>query len=312
MRGGGWAGLAERGSFWALAVARGFYSLCGRRATRALLWPIAAYFTLTAPRARRASLEYLAALYAHPGGERALGHPPRSRDALHHLHEFAVNLFDRMVVWGETLDQVHFEHAGSEHLFRLAREKRGGILLGSHLGSFDMMRLLAGHHGLVVNVLMFTRHAERITRFFQRLSPDSQVRVIQLEPGSIRTAFEVRACLERGEFVGILGDRPEPGPSARLASVPFLGRPAPFPLRPVLLAATLGCPLLFAVCVRRGETTYRAVVEPLSEGERVPRGQREERAREWLATYVAELERFCLEAPYQWFNFHPYWGEDPA
>jgi predicted LPLAT superfamily acyltransferase len=304
----GWTGFAERGSLRALRAAQALHRLFGRRLTRAILLPLAAYFALTAGSARRASREYLRTLYESPGGAEALGRPPRARDVLRHFHAFSVNLFDRMVVWGGAVDDVHFEHRGSEHLFRLAREKRGGILLGSHLGSFDMMRLLAGRYGLVVNVLMFTRHAERITAFFQSLDPSSRLRVIQLDPEHMRTAFEIRACLARGEFVGILGDRLPPGPAERTARVPFLGRPAAFSLRPFLLAAALGRPLLFAVCLRRGPDTYEAVVEPIADPAPVPRAAREAVARGWLASYAAHLEACCREEPYQWFNFYPFWA----
>ena len=31
-----------------------------------------------------------------------------------------------------------------------------------------------------------------------------------------------------------------------------------------------------------------------------------------LARYVATLEALCREAPYNWFNFFDFWGEDEA
>jgi len=305
-----WVGLAERGSVGALRLGALAYRLAGPRLMKILLLPVVGYFFVTVPRVRRASRDYLETLYSLPQGREALGHPPGWRDEWRHLKDFTMSLMDRLTVWAGQFQSVDFDHCGSEHLFRLAREGRGGILVGSHLGSFDLMRLLAGRYDVVVNVLMFTDNAERIQVFFERFDPDSRVRVIQMDPSSMRTAFEIRACLERGEFVGILADRPPPRIGHRSASVPFLGRPAEFSLGPFLLAAVLGAPLLFAVCVSQDDSRYLAVVEPLWEGEGVPRGERDKLARELLSAYVARLETYCIRTPFQWFNFYDFWGPE--
>lgn len=306
-----WTAFAERGSRLGIRVMAGIYRVLGRKVCRWMLAPVAAYFAATDRATRRASRDYLATVARLPEGRAALGgEPPGFREVVRHLHEFAVNLFDRMVAWGGGLGAIDFQHTGSEHLFRLAREGRGGILVGSHLGSFDMMRLLAGRYGLTINVLMFTEHAERLNAFFEELDPSSRVRVIRIDPRSLRTAFEVKACLARGEFVGILADRPDQGGRERAHLTRFLGREALFPLRPFLLAALFGAPLLLAVCVRQGESRYFAAVEPLWEERDVKRGERDACARALAEQYVRRLEAWCLEAPFQWFNFYDFW--EPA
>jgi predicted LPLAT superfamily acyltransferase len=131
--------------------------------------------------------------------------------------------------------------------------------------------------------------------------------VIQLDPGSIRSIFEIKACIDRGEFVGILGDRIGPGEHGRVATASFLGCPAPFSLGPFLLAGLLGCPVLLSLCLRTGDARYETVVKPLTQGEVVPRAEREKRARELLEAYARSLEEACCRAPRQWFNFYDFW-----
>jgi predicted LPLAT superfamily acyltransferase len=298
--------MAERGSLGALRFMRWFYRTCGRRATVALLYPVAGYFFLTDRALRAASLGYLEQLWALPEGRAALGSPPGARHVFRHILEFAINILDRMVIWGGEHDQIEIEHQGSENLLRLWRERRGGILLGAHLGSFDMLRLISAQAGVVVNVVMFTRHAVQINAFFERLSPDSKVRVIQLDPGSVRTIFEIKACIERGEFVGILGDRVWQGERTAVAS--FLGRPARFPLGPFLLPGLLDCPMLLSLCLRTGPSSYQALALPFAEGGVVPRAERGKRAEELVQSYARMLEQRCLQAPYQWFNFFDFWA----
>ncbi|HYB12861.1 MAG TPA: lipid A biosynthesis acyltransferase [Myxococcota bacterium] len=300
---GGWATTAERGSMLALRSMQFCYRILGRRLSIALLVPIASYFFLTSGRSRRASRDYLETLWATPEGRTALGQRPRWWHVLRHHFEFSINLLDRMVIWQGDSNPLHIEHEGSEHMFRLAREKRGAILLGAHLGSFDLLRLISAQSGITVNVLMFTAHAEVINRFFEKLNPQSRVHVIPFDPNSVGSIFEIKGCLDRGELVGILGDRLWQRQKGRTVVVNFLGRPVLLPLGPFLLQTLLGCPMLLALCVRTGRDRYRAVAHPFVEAGPVPRAERVKRAQELAQAYAKLLEEYCVQTPYQWFNF---------
>ena len=68
--------------------------------------------------------------------------------------------------------------------------------------------------------------------------------------------------------------------------------------------------MLFALCLCTGPARYETLLRPLGDAARVPRGEREKRARELLAGYVALLESTCTRLPFQWFNFYDFWGDD--
>jgi predicted LPLAT superfamily acyltransferase len=303
-------GMAERGSIRALLLIRWFYRHCGRLASVALLTPIVAYFFLTGRTARRASLDYLRTLWALPRGRAALGEAPGWRQVFRHLHEFAENILDRMIVWSGDAEHIQIDDQATEHLLDLVRERRGGILLGSHIGSYDMLRQLSERTGIVLNVLMFTQHSARINAFFERLYPGLEMRLIHFEPGSVDAAFEIKAAIDRGEFVGILGDRVWESERDRWISVPFLGRRARFPLGAFLLQGALGCPILLTMCIRTGPGRYEAVAQPFAPAGVIPRRERAKRAEELAQRYATALEEWSLRAPYQWFNFFDFWPED--
>lgn len=306
-----WGSMPERGSMLALRFMAGLYRALGRRGCGVVLHGIAFYFTILAGPARRASRLYLATLWATEEGRRALGRPPGFLSVLRHVHEFSINIFDRMVAWSGNLDEIEFRHRGSEVLFDLAGSGQGAFLIGAHQGSFDMMRLLAGKYEMTVNVLMFTKHATRINSLFEQLDPKSRVRVLEIEPNSLKTAFLVRECIARGEFVGILADRIHAGARERPVFVDFLGRPTAFSLSPFVLASVFGCPVVHTQCIRVDDRTYESSAKVLSEG-LDPKLPRRRKAEALLRAYVAEIEKTCYRAPFQWFNFFDYWGNREA
>jgi predicted LPLAT superfamily acyltransferase len=172
-----------------------------------------------------------------------------------------------------------------------------------------MLRVISAKSGLVLNVLMFTRHAVRINAFFEKLQAGRNLRLIRFEPGSLDAAFEMRAAIERGEFVGILGDRVWESELERTARVSFLGREASFPLGPFLLQGVLGCPMLHTICVRTGPGRYTATTKPFAPAGVVPRAERAKHAEQLAHQYAAALEEGCLKTPYQWFNFFDFWRD---
>jgi predicted LPLAT superfamily acyltransferase len=304
-----WVGVAERGSLAALFAIRAFYRLFGRRASVAILTPISAYFFVTGGPIRRASMDYLRTLWGTERGRIALGKPPNWRHVFRHINAFSENILDRMIVWGGDIDQIRIEKHGNERIDELMRQGRGAILLSSHIGSFDMLRVLSAESGMVLNVLMFTRHAVRINAFFERLQANRNLRLIRFEPGSLDAAFEMRAAIERGEFIGILGDRVWESELERTVRVPFLGREAAFPLGPFLLQGVLGCPILYSTCVQSGPGRYRATMREFTPAGVVPRVERAKHAEQLVQKYAAALEEGCFETPFQWFNFFDFWRQ---
>jgi predicted LPLAT superfamily acyltransferase len=302
-----WIAIAERGSLTLLWVLRRWTLTFGRASGAWWLTPIAAYFLVTGRRIRRASRDYFCTLWATPSGRAALGHAPGLRDTYRQIREFSENLFDRMLMWSGEGARFAIDERGREHLHALVREKRGGILLSSHLGSFDMLRVLSARAGIALNILVFLEHAPRINQFFEKLDPTSRTRLIHFDPRSVKATFEIKAAIARGEFVGILGDRVWQSARDRSVSVDFLGRQARFQLGPFLLQAVLGCPMLLTHCVRTGVERYEATTELLTGPGVVPRSERDKHAEELTQRYATALEAAVLRTPHQWYNFFEFW-----
>ncbi len=307
-----WPAVAERGSLLGMRFTVWVYRLIGYRLSAWFILPIVGYFFVTDRQGRRASRRYLERLYAAPGGADALGHRPGVLDGFRHYREFALNVLDRVAFALGQADGFDVVLHGGEHFDALLAARRGAVLVGAHLGNFDALRALAVRAGIVVNVAMFTRHAARINRLLHELNPGSEVRVVHLDPAQTDAALTLRTCVERGEFVAILGDRVGPAGRARVVRVPFLGTEAPFPQGAFVLAGVLGCPILFIVGLRRARAAYDVFADTLADGVPLTPRLRVERVREIVAGYARRLEAFCLRAPYQWFNFYDFWEDEAA
>jgi predicted LPLAT superfamily acyltransferase len=307
----GWEMVPERGAVLGMRFVAWFFRHFGKRATASLLVPIAAYFWATDRQGRRASNRYLERVLARAEGRRALQAPPCRRPSLTHYYQGALSVLDRaaFALGAGAHTEIRFE--GRHHFTRLQEAKRGAILLGAHLGSFDALRVLANQGGLIVNMVMYHEHAPMIRAVLKQLDPVLDERLILLGPDVVRTALAIKTRLTRGEFVGILADRVAPGDASRVSTVNFLGAPARFPQGPFLLAHRLKCPVLFMVALRVGHSVYEAFAEPLWDGTRAE-GDESDGPDHLLRAYVRRLETYCRRAPYQWFNFYDFWDDDAA
>ena len=292
-----WFQQAERGSPLALRIILWVALNMGRRASRALLYPITAYFLLFAPQSRHHSRNYL---------RRVLEREPRLADLARHLHSFAAVILDRVFLLAgqdACLDiRVHNREAFLEHV----DSGRGAILLGAHLGSFEALRALAvGKYDFPVRVLMYNDHNQSITQFLEALNPEVAASVIPL--GRTETLIQARECLDRGELIATLGDRV--AESDKMVACNFLGDTALFPQGPLLLAAVLKVPVILCFGLYRGGNRYDIFFEPFAETIDAPRGQRDQVLAQWVQRYADRLEARVREAPYNWFNFYDFWDD---
>jgi predicted LPLAT superfamily acyltransferase len=292
-----WQTQAERGSGGMLRLIAWIALNLGYAAGHILLYPICLYFLAFSITARRSSAEYL---------RRALGREPGFRDLFRHYFVFASTILDRPYFLSGSFTRYDIRIHGKEGLENLARSGRGAVLLGAHIGSFDVLRCLADESALIdLKVMMYPENAKQISKILTEINPNYARNVIPLgQPNSIMEAYDYLAS---GGFVGILGDRNARGNKA--VAIPFLGKKAEFPLGPMTLAAVAQCPVVTFFAIYRGHRRYDVYFEVLSE--RVPSDYRTnpDTLPALVASYAHRMEDRCREEPYNWFNFYPFWND---
>jgi predicted LPLAT superfamily acyltransferase len=298
-----WASQHERGSPALVRLMIWLTLTLGWPVGQALLVPITAYFVALSPAARAASRGFLA---------RALGRPPTLAEIWRHFFTFAGVTLDRLFMLTRRLAAFRVDVTGLDSLKTALADGRGCMLLGSHLGSFEALRVLADQCPVRVRPLMYRANAAAFTRLMARLNPGLARDVIEI--GTLGAMLELRESVDRGEIVGILADR-VPGAAAAGAAAEktlrtgFLGAPAAFPTGPIVVAALLGVPTFLFFAVRTGPRRYRNELEPFADPIVLRRASRAEDLRLWVGRYAARLERHARQYPYNWFNFFDFWGE---
>lgn len=299
-RGRHWASINEIGFLAGMRLMFLVGRLFGRWPFRFFLYPVLCWYVLTKPLPRRASQDYLRRMAVHSGRSSMPG-------VLRHFAAFGESILDKMLLWGGLFELDSVDLHGTEVINEALARGRGGLLICAHLGNLELCRVLSRQRSdLKLTVLVHTRHAQAFNQMLARLNPESQLNVMQVTEMSPVTAMVLSERVERGEFVVIAGDRIPVAPNPRVAVVDFLGAQAAFPVGPYVLASVLQCPVYLLFSMRHGARSA-VYFEAFRDAVHLPRQARDVSLAALAAEYAGRLEKHCMHAPLQWFNFYDFW-----
>ncbi|WP_318517930.1 glycosyltransferase family 2 protein [Photobacterium leiognathi] len=304
-----WSSHAERGTILGIKTLLAVYSLLGRKAFNVLLKAVMGYYYLTGKKARKASEDYLEQLENYASDNQlAL---PAKLNSYDHLLSFGHTMLDKLVAWKGDYSENNLTIHGDEHFNELAKRQQGIVVLGSHLGNLELCRALSSRHpDIKINALVFTEHAERFNAVLKAINPDSDLNLIQVNELGADTAIMLQQKVEQGEWVVIVGDRTSVTKEQRVVWADFLGKPAPFPQGPFILASVLKVPVYTLFGLRddsQATPHFDVYFEPFSEQLILPRKIRETALQETVQQYASRLESYTIKAPLQWYNFFNFW-----
>jgi predicted LPLAT superfamily acyltransferase len=301
-----WHKIPEAGSVFGIRLLVLLARTFGRRVAGWCLYVVALYYAVVRGAVRRASRDYLG----------RVGLPATFANTVRHLHTFARVSLDRLFFLTGRWDAFRIEQRNHELLVQAARSGRGVLLLGAHLGSFEVMRCRAKELGIAVNVIVDFSNAERLNSVVRSLDPELETRLISLAGDPVAAMLAIRAAIQRGELVAILGDRQPSGsagkPGTRVVYTPFLGADAAFPAGPWLIAHALRCPVYFVAGLYTHPDRYALQFELIADEVRLDRHARDAALARHVQRYAAMLEAYTRAAPLNWFNFFEFWKPPPA
>jgi predicted LPLAT superfamily acyltransferase len=158
---------------------------------------------------------------------------------------------------------------------------------------------------------MYEDNARKINAILAAINPKAKTDIISL--GHIDAMLQIAERLDRGAFVGMLGDRTL-GDEA-VHEVTILGERAYLPTGPMRAAALLRRSVIFMVGLYRGRNHYHVVFETVADFSVATPISRDAAVRAAVERYAALLDKYCRSDPFNWFNFFDFWrkpGSGPA
>jgi len=234
------------------------------------------------------------------------------RCAWRQFHNFTDVFMDRFLL--QEFDELTFTSEGCEHLEKLIDAGKGGILLMSHMGNWDVAAHLLKRNLKNLRLLLYmgVKQKEQIEQIQKESLSQSGIQIIAVEQdgGSPMDILEGIKFIESGGVVSLTGDLLW-NQDQRTVPVKFLGCEILLPEAPHLFALLSGTPLFIFFAFRTGKNQYHFTMsEPIF----LVCTSREERAgaiRRAAQQYADILEATLRKYPLQWYHFKPFLTAKP-
>jgi predicted LPLAT superfamily acyltransferase len=307
-----WATLKESGTYSGLRFLFFLNNVLGRKVYSLIVYPVALYFVIFNAKSRRASQQYLL-LHWHKNSQ-ALKNKPNLRNSVIHFKYFAEAVLDKALAWSSDIPEDTFVAVDPSCIDEMMADKRGQLIIGSHFGNLEYCRgFMQRYKDKIINILVYDKHSANFVQIMQKINPDSRINIFQVDEFDIATILLLKQKTDAGEWVFIAGDRIPLAGVEHTVEVSFLDKAARLPIGPYLLAKALACPVKLMFGYRHPDLPENKIcfdVVKFTERLSFTRKNRDEVMQQFAQQFISVLERHCLQAPYQWFNFYDFWVDD--
>lgn len=200
----------------------------------------------------------------------------------------------------EALTGLVTAEEGRAHIDAMAADARGTLVLGAHVGNWELLGHLLPHYGLTPFHVVY--------RPLDNPVLDRHLRVNRERHGAraidrANASRPILQALRRGESVAILADQNTP--RTERVNLPFLGEEARIPTSLARFALKTDSPILPVFLLREGPERFRLVaLAPIEPGKYA---DSEAGLGDLTAEVAAAMETGIAYAPAQWFWVHRRW-----
>jgi len=296
-----WQESKEFSTPFTLKLIRWIALTLGRPIARCFLYPISIYYYINAESQRNASHEYLSLVFNRPATR---------LETLKHIHTFAATILDRVYLLTGQFNKLDIQFPEVNIPRTYSHKGVGCLLLGSHIGSFEVLRSYAvSNYPLPIKILMYENQAPMMVQVLNALNADVANTLISLD-GSASGLLKVKEAIDSGTTVGLLGDRILGKNTEKTVTCTLLGKPFTLSTAPILMAAALKVPVIVFFGLYLGGNRYKIHFDLLDEEVILNRKTRQQDIQRYAQQYVDLLEKQIRQHPYNWFNFYDYWKND--
>ncbi len=168
-------------------------------------------------------------------------------------------LVDKVAMLSGAKTDYTFSFEGENHLHHMSEQGKGGVLIGAHMGNWEVAGQLLERIDTPVNIVMLEAEHEKIRKLLDQVLVNKSIRVIP-QKEDYSHLFLIDEAFKRNEFVVIHGDRYLPGNNT--VSLSFLGKEAMFPTGPLYLASKHGVPVSFVYTLKENSQPLPFLCNP--------------------------------------------------
>ena len=190
--------------------------------------------------------------------------------------------------------------SGWEHLDAAIAQGKGVIMVGLHLGNWDLAGLTLAANGYPVNAVMENFASPQVDQLVRAARESWGVRCIPLR-SMLRPLYE---ALRRNEIVALVTDRPAGHDGT---AIRFFDSPASWPTGPANLAVRTGAQIVLGYLLRKPDNTFVGKLLALPTVEQT--GDRQRDVQRVMQAIVTTLEEPIRSHPEQWFMFRRMWDD---
>lgn len=211
-------------------------------------------------------------------------------------------IIDKVVVMSGIKNKFSFDFDGEENLRKIARLKKGGILLSAHIGNWDIAGHLFKRLETTVNIVLYDGEHEQIKKYLEGVTGKRVMKIIIIK-SDLSHIYEINDALSNNELVCMHADRFMEG--NKTLTTDFLGEKARFPMGPFLLASKFRVPVSFVFALKESKLKYHFFAGSLKE---YSSPDKKNVMQEMLKDFAAEMEKKLKQYPEQWFNYYNFWA----
>jgi|GEM_PF-1346195 len=278
------------------------YLTAGKGAAYAWLRVIANYYDIFAPEEAKSAAEaYLEKRFA-----------TRDKKMIRKwrreiIWQYAQTILDRLIIALNGFRDFEVLSDGFENIERVAKEGRGALLLGAHVGNFESGAMALLNKGISIRIVGVRKELEKVEKFIHSHYRGKGIPLNVLDISEDNFSYlKIYDALKDGELLAMLADRLW---GDKTVTVRFLGKETKLPAGPFQISAMTGTPIVCWFVMKDSPQIYHLYAFGPYEVEHSKRSEREEVVKRLASWYVSNVEWILQRYPMQWYNFYDFWGE---
>lgn len=266
----------------------------GVRSAYALLLLVVPYFVFFAPKATRAIIRYNRSILCY-------GRIKSFFKTFQHFFIFGQTIIDKIALKHGIESPYSFDYQNYDEFLRVLDSGTGAIIIGAHVGSWEVGAPYFHHYGKDMNIVMLDAEYEAIKHVIEDGADNSHFKVIPLGDDGLDAILKIKAALDNKEYVCFQGDRFMD--EANSMERTFMGHTARFPKGLFQIAAKLGVPVVFYYAMRQPHRHYTFSFQIAD----ISASNSKQRFDSIVDQYIISLQDVVRRYPQQWFNFYDFW-----